>query len=452
MDRLLRAFRFLLSKHKVLRTSLSYHNDDNTLKQCITHNHQRFNFADEQTFENETDLNNTIYQILTTPNLFDLSNGHVFQCQILRQRKLPNDNNDNKLITPSDILIIAGHHAALDRLSFENLLQDLCLAYNNNTIWSIDEHLLQYIDYSVYERLIDMSLSSEFWHLQLEGYNLEHPLSLLIDRHRSFNDQRSGLASVVQISFHNEILTPFLHFASSHQLTPFQLSLAIFYLFLFKLFHGQSDLCISCLNANRHRAELQNMIGMFVATLPYRIQLDPLWSFDELVKRVREKCFSILDHSHYPLQHILADSHLNQSDVSFLETKFDFITISSNMDRLSFDGTSLEQVSLKQQNGVAKFDFMLTLIHNPTSNDDKLSCRFVCSRDLFDERTVTKIAGRFQHIFEQLFSSKFSIAEFDKSITPINKLSLILSEETLAHQGVVFNRLQNIINEGMSMI
>ena len=69
------------------------------------------------------------------------------------------------------------------------------------------------------------------------------------------------------------------------------------------------------------------MIGMFVATLPYRIQLDSQWSFDQLVKHVREKCLSILEHSHYSLQHILADFQLNQSNVSFLETVFDFITV-----------------------------------------------------------------------------------------------------------------------------
>ena len=88
------------------------------------------------------------------------------------------------------------------------------------------------------------------------------------------------------------------------------------------------------------RSELQNMIGMFVSTLPYRIQLDSHWSFDELVKHVQEKCLSILEHSHYPLQHILADFHLNQSNVSFLETLFDFITVSFKYRSIIFRGSN----------------------------------------------------------------------------------------------------------------
>jgi non-ribosomal peptide synthetase component F len=191
------------------------------------------------------------------------------------------------------------------------------------------------------------------------------------------------------------------------------------------------------------------MIGMFVATLPYRIELDPQWSFDELVKHVREKSLSIHEHAHYPLQHILADSHLKQSNVEFLETVFDFITTSLNIDQLSFDGTSLEQVSLEQSSEVAKFDFMLRFVYDSRLNDGRLRCRFICSRDLFEETTVATIARRFQHFLFQLFSLKPSDTQIDQSITSISKLSLILPEEAEEMQGIVFYRLPNIINQGM---
>jgi iturin family lipopeptide synthetase B len=284
-----------------------------------------------------------------------LSNGRVFHCEILREQKIANDNNDNELIKESDILVIAFHHAAFDRSSRQMFFQDLLLAYNNNRTWSEDEDSLEYIDYSVHERLMNMTSSHEFWHLQLEEYNLNRQLSLPVDRHRLSSDQRSGLASIAQISFDKEISTSFFDYVSSNQVTPFQLGLAIFYTFLFKLTHDQTDLCISCLNANRYRNELQNMIGMFVSTLPYRLQFDSHWSFDELVKHVQEKCLSILEHSHYPLQQILADFHLNQSNVPFLETVFDFITVSPSTNQILFKEATVEQVSLQQSFEVAKF-------------------------------------------------------------------------------------------------
>jgi non-ribosomal peptide synthetase component F len=191
------------------------------------------------------------------------------------------------------------------------------------------------------------------------------------------------------------------------------------------------------------------MIGMFVSTLPYRIQLNRSWTFDELVKHVQEKCLSILGHSHYPLQNILADFRVNQSTVSFLETMFDFITISSNTDQLSFHGASLEQVPLPQPSEVAKYDFMLRFVYDSRLNDGKLSCRFVCSRDLFEETTVVTIAKRFQHVFFEIFSSNTRNAQINKFITPISKLSLILPEEAEEMQGIVFHRLSSIVNQGM---
>ncbi|CAF1345936.1 unnamed protein product [Adineta steineri] len=248
-----------------------------------------------------------------------------------------------------------------------------------------------------------MTTSHEFWYLQLEGYNLEYRLSLPVDRHRLTNNHRSSSTSVTQFFFDNEISQSFLNYASAQHLTPFQLGLTILYAFLFKLTHGENDLCISCLNANRYRNELANMIGMFVSPLPFRAKTDPHWSFDELVKYVRKKCLSILEHSHYPLQHILANSHINQSNISYLETVFDFITTSSQSDELSLGGTSFKPVSFEQSSEVAKFDFMLTFIYNPILENNRLSFLLTCSYNLFDENTVTNIGRRLEYCLQQVF-------------------------------------------------
>ena len=66
---------------------------------------------------------------------------------------------------------------------------------------SLVENTFQYIDYSVHEHIMDMTLSRQFWHSQLQGYNLEHSLSLPMNRSRSSTDQRSGLASTAHMYF-----------------------------------------------------------------------------------------------------------------------------------------------------------------------------------------------------------------------------------------------------------
>ncbi|CAF4092807.1 unnamed protein product, partial [Adineta steineri] len=451
LNRLLQALRYVLNKHKILRTSLMFNSDNGSLKQCITDIHKTFAITINQTFENENDLRNIIYQTTINPNLFDLSIGRVFHAEILKHQISLNENqnNSNEFITTSDVLLIAFHHAAFDRASRSIFFNELCLAYNTNSTSIEDNESLQYIDYSIHEHLIDMTISREFWYLQLKEYDLEYRLSLPVDRHRVSNDHRSSFACITQISFDNEISQSFLDYASIHHMTSFQLGLSVLYAFLFKLTYGDNDLCISCLNANRYKTELQNIMGMFVSTLPYRLQVDPQWSFDDLVKYVQEKCLSILEHSHYPLQHVLANLHINQSNLSFLETMYDFITISSHSDELSLDRANFKQVSFERSFEVAKFDFMLTFIYNPMLENNRLSFRLTCSHDLFDEITVRNISRRLEYCFQQLFSSNKTVNRNEICFTSISKFDLILPEETQEMEDIIFGRQPHIINEGM---
>ncbi|CAF4260481.1 unnamed protein product, partial [Adineta steineri] len=342
ITRLQHAFQSVLTKHHILRTALyldtngdiiQHYSDINDI---VYHkNFSRFSIIDLPDEEHEQ--NEIIKKILNQSDLFDLSKGNVINCYILRRDQsnhLFTHNNDD-LLTKDDLILFTIHHACFDGASTTIFIRDLSLAYQSDDLLPIDGNSLQYIDYSIHEHIMDMTLSQEFWQLELNGYNITRQLSLSVDRQRSStHQQRSGLASSAQITFDDEICALILNYASSHHLTLFQLGLSIFYVFLFKLSHSETDLCISSINANRYRSELVNMVGMFVSTLPYRVELDPHWSFDEVVKYVQEKCLSILEHSHYPLQHILSDLHVTQSNVSFLGTMFDFITVSKDMGHL----------------------------------------------------------------------------------------------------------------------
>ncbi|CAF3541267.1 unnamed protein product, partial [Adineta steineri] len=362
VSRLCHAFQSLIAKHSALRTALYVDVNGAIVQHCIdatiiisdfqSHGFSMINLN----HDNNRRTTDVIKEILDQADLFDLSKGRVIRCHVLRRSQSSVDNvldEAGDVITNDDLILISVHHAMFDGTSVAIFLHDLSLAYDDGCLLSVDKNALEYIDYSVYEQIIDMTSSREFWKSQLEECNLERSLSLPIDRSRSSSSQRSGLAATAQITFDNETAASFLDYASEHHLTPFQLGLATFYVFLYKMTHGQTDLCISCLNANRYRSELQDVIGMFVSTLPYRMQLDSYWSFDELVKHVREKCLTILEHSHYPLQHILADHHLNQSNASFLETMFDFVTTSDSADQFCLSSAHLEQEPLEQSYDVA---------------------------------------------------------------------------------------------------
>ena len=449
VDRLMDAFRYVLSKHAVLRTSLIFDMEHASVHQYVNTDVVMSTLVNQQTFENEEQLNGIICQLSRNPQLFDLSSGRVFHCEILYQQCRENDDRQTSDMKESDILVIGFHYAAFDRTSRSIIFNDLNEIYANNLVWSSDEDTLQYIDYSVHEHVIDMAQSREFWRSYLERYDIEDRLMLPADRRHLANEERSGAGCVIQTFFDSDTSASFLAYASTHQATLFQLGLATFYAFLFKLTHGQNDLCVTSINANRYRPELQNVVGMFVATLPYRIQLSAEWSFDELVETVRDTCVSVLEHSHYPLQHILADLQMRQSSAAFLQTMFDFLTNFFDHNQLQFDSAGLEIVSLKQFTEVAKFDFGLSFFLNSSQNGNTVGFLLNCSRDCFDQITVTTTASRIQRFCEAIFSSKQQQKEFDASTTPLSRFDIMLSEEANEIHYIEFTRQSHIKREGM---
>jgi non-ribosomal peptide synthetase component F len=231
----------------------------------------------------------------------------------------------------------------------------------------------------------------------------------------------------------------------------FQLALATFYAFLFKLTNDENDICITCLDANRYKPELQDMIGMFVATLPCRIQFKPHWSFDELVKYVQEKYLSIREHSHYPLQQILADFNVNNSNVTFLEILFEFKTHMSEDNQVNLSGANLQQISIPSTTENSFVDFEMMFEYDHTRDTGKLGCFLFGSVDHFNETTINKMGRKFEHFYSQLFTTNLNAITIDKCVTPISRLSLILPEEDQEMQGVVFRRLSDIGNKGISI-
>ena len=135
----------------------------------------------------KNELKDIIQRKMLDKNLFDLTNGRVFHSQILRCEKFTNKTN---LLTESDILLCAFHHAVFDRTSTQIFYNDLSIAYNNDLTILVDDNVLQYIDYATHERLIDMTLPQEFGNHNLKDIisNTMYPYQLIDIGHQMIND------------------------------------------------------------------------------------------------------------------------------------------------------------------------------------------------------------------------------------------------------------------------
>jgi non-ribosomal peptide synthetase component F len=280
-----------------------------------------------------------------------------------------------------------------------------------------------------------MTAASMFWLDALHDCNLDQSLSLPFDRYRLSNEHRTGRGTSISFNFGQDLSHVFLAYSSSNNITLEQLSLASYYVFLFKLTNGEKDLCIGMNTGGRYKEELISMIGMFVNAIPLRCQVDPHWSFHQLLENVREINTSSLKYSYFPLQRILAQ-HLNVSKPAFLDTSFVFhCTKSENIEYELMIGNSRLHtmpisIKISEDEIMSKFDFALTIQHD--LNINQLSCTIDASLDLFNIETINKIGQRFYSMLYQLFQFMTN----DQMKKPIYELSLILSDERLLMQSV----------------
>ncbi|CAF4288726.1 unnamed protein product, partial [Adineta steineri] len=192
IDLLRQAIDGIIAKHAIFRTSLDWNIDTNVLVQSI----QQLNYRNQYAFvisyvENEEELTKIINREITSSKLFDLNRGIVLRCHIIKYNSTRKD--EEIYLESNDIIIFNLHHIAFD----------------------------------VYEKQMDIISSYHFWQSHLDGLNLERRIMLPFDRHRLLADQHSGFAHLIDIPFDNDLIHSFLDYASSQDITPFQLALTI---------------------------------------------------------------------------------------------------------------------------------------------------------------------------------------------------------------------------------
>ena len=258
---------------------------------------------------------------------------------------------------------------------------------------------------AIIEQQMPMIGASMFWFDILHDCKLDRSLPLPYDRYRLSNEYRSGRGTSISFHFGQDLSHYLLTYASSNNICPEHLTLATYYIFLFKLTNGERDLCIGMNIDGRYRDELKSIIGMFVNVIPLRCQLDSHWSFHQLIEYVCEIVRNGMKYSYFPLQRILAQ-HANISNPAFLDTSFEFVSFlrKDEKNKIMIGDSRLSplpfSIKIGEDEIMSKFDFILRIEHDLNKNE--LSCTINASLDLFNSETVVKIAQRFNSILHQL--------------------------------------------------
>ncbi|MEU0878094.1 non-ribosomal peptide synthase/polyketide synthase [Lentzea sp. NPDC005914] len=221
----------------------------------------------------EGDLDAILLEETTTP--FDLTTGPLMRARLVR------------VGAEEHVLVLMLHHIITDGWSTAVLTDDLAALYEGR---ELPELPVQYADFAVWQRNLDLNTQLAYWQEQLRGVA---PLELPTDRPRPAVRTTSGAMHEFELpvaGLRDGDTTLFMTLVAACQL-------------LFGRYSGQSDVAVGTVTSGRERAELENVVGFFVNTLVLRSTVDK--PFRELVADVRQTVLDAFAHQDVPFERVV---------------------------------------------------------------------------------------------------------------------------------------------------
>ena len=238
----------------------------------------------------------------------------VWECAPLLRISIHRRGNDTFNLTLTE------HHAILDGWSVASLITELLQDYLRRiddlpTLESVPLSL-QYRDFIALEReAIASETTQAFWQQQIEGMSFAH-MPRLPETHRTV-----GTGNRYEVSVPPALSGAIKQLAETLEV-PIKTILLAAHLRVIGLFSGQTDVVTGLVSNGRPEGEDgEKIIGLFLNTLPFRLQLGPDESWTQLIRSTFQKEQAILAHRRYPL----SEMQKTRQGKSLFETAFNFV-------------------------------------------------------------------------------------------------------------------------------
>ncbi|MDZ8134764.1 MAG: amino acid adenylation domain-containing protein [Nostoc sp. DedQUE04] len=305
------------------------------------------------------------------------------------------------LASESYVLLVTMHHIVSDGWSMGVFIQEfssLYAAFSQNQPSPLPELAIQYADFAHWQRqwlqgeVLENQLN--YWRQQLAG--IPPILELPTDRPRPPVQTFQGQTLHFEL---NQNLTKQLNILCQKSgATMFMALMAAFVTLLFR-YSNQSDIVIGSPIANRDRQETHSLIGLFVNTLVLRTNLEGNPSFAELLQRVRQVALDAYAHQDMPLERLVEALQPERSLSHMPLFQVAFAMQNAPMGKLELPNLSLNL--LKIENRTAKFDLTLSM----QETESGLLGEWEFNSDLFDATTISRMAGHFQTLLENVVAN-----------------------------------------------
>ncbi len=411
-DKISDVFEQLIARHESLRTS--FHLRDGKPVQ-LTHNEVLFKI---EHFESTEEESLSIINNFIRP--FDLCIPPLLHVGII------------KLKSNEYILMIDMHHIITDGTSLGILTKEFMALYNDEALPKIR---IQYKDYSEWHRgeaqQEETLKQRDFW---INEFSEEIPaLELPKDFIRPSIKSYEG--GCVDFDLDIEETNRLKIIAESAGTTMFMILLSIYNILLSKL-SNQEDIVIGIPIAGRQHSDLDNVIGMFVNTLPLRNYPNGEFSFNEFLSLLKSRTLACFKNQDYQYENLIDELKLERQ--TNRNPLFDVVFTFQNYNEPKLEIPGLTLKHYRNEHSVSKFDLSLSA----NEGIEKIFLSFEYSTSLFRKETIVRFIAYFKKIVSALLSDQ------NLKISDIE----IISEDEKRQLLVEFNNTDVVYPKGKTII
>lgn len=289
------------------------------------------------------------------------------------------------------------HHIILDGRAYPIVLNEVFAIYNaglrgENLEQATPRAFREYIEWIGRH---DWQSSEGFWRAELKGFSVPNDLRTLRPSSAISGNEFIPAAQETRLpeSFTSELKA----FAATQGVTLGTLVQAAWAL-LISRYSGEEDVVFGITRACRRSTvtEADSVVGIFINTLPLRINVSSTATLKSWLKDLRGREFELRKHEHTPLVKIQQWSEIQDRKALFDSLlMFDHAQLETAVHQLSPTGPKL-QIELKEQVGIP-----LVL---QAYGENQLLLRLEYNGSVYDEGTIGRMLGHLETLFAGMLS------------------------------------------------
>ncbi|QEM12506.1 amino acid adenylation domain-containing protein [Mucilaginibacter rubeus] len=291
-------------------------------------------------------------------------------------------------------LMVDIHHIVFDGISSGIMIRDFANLYNEE---ALPELRLQYKDFADWQNSLDQQLVKEkqrnFWKNEFSGGI--PVLNLPTDYNRPLIRSHEG--KTVDFNLSPDETKTVKALAEKQGTTLFMVLLSAYYILLSKI-TGQDDIVVGTTTGGRNHDDLQQMLGMFLSSLPLRNKPQASLQYNEFLKKVKKQTLECFENQGFDFSMTLDFGDV-QRDMS-QNALFNVVFMLHNFEPAPVSIPGLNFTTINWENVSSKFDLTLTA----KEIGDVITLNFEYCTKLFKEDTIDRYAAWYKNIITQITS------------------------------------------------